>query len=107
MINSTWLIFGGLGITAIVALAIGSSNSYSFESTPDYSSNANNNFGYNPLPDYTNDQNANQRYENAQQPAGLYNDYDYRNEMQAYGGKRKRKTKRSKKSRKSTKRVKK
>jgi hypothetical protein len=103
MINSTWLIFGGLGITAIVALAIGSSNSSSFASTSDYNSNANNNAGYNPLPDYTNDKN----YENTQQPVGSYNDYDYRNEMQAYGGKRRRKTKKSKKSKKSTKRVKK
>jgi len=95
MVNSTWLIFGGLGITAIVALIIGTTNSSS-----DSSFESINNSNYTSLPDYS--QPASQNYE---QPENSYDDARYN--MQPYGGTRKKKMKRIKKIKKHTKRSKK
>jgi hypothetical protein len=102
MINSTWLIFGGLGITAIVAIVLGattSSTEYNLGSNTNFDST--NNSGFTSQSDY--DQPLLQSYE---QPQNSYDD-NIRYNMQPYGGTRKKKTKRSKKSKKYTKRSKK
>lgn len=100
MINSTWLIFGGLGITAIASLVLSatSNTTSSSISTLDSSSD----YNYVQMPDYQ----ENQYSSNVKQPSPEYD--DLRTVMQAYGGKRiKKKTRRSKRPKKSSKRVKK
>jgi hypothetical protein len=104
MINSTWLIFGGLGITAITALVLSAGSGSAPDDTSVYTPDSNSNLA--PLLDYRQNQNQNLNYENAQQSPYEYD--ETRNIMQAYGGKRRRKTKRSsKRIKKSVKRLKK
>lgn len=101
MIDSTWLIFGGLGITAIASLVLSAAASNSI-STSGSGSDYDSSYNYVQMPDYP----ENQYSSNVKPETPEYDDLG--TVMQAYGGKRiRKKTRRLKRSKKSSKRSKK